>query len=71
MAARNQPKTPLQPGPELLAVLGAEQEKHLRQVLSSSSSSSLGLLSPSRKELLLVLVQQLINSDKLVRQQVG
>ncbi len=55
--------TPVEPGAELLAALAADQ-------LTGAVRSRPGLLlTPAKRDLLLALVQQLANRDRLVRQQ--
>jgi len=58
--------TPVEPGAELVAALAATEAEQLRGALRSRPAL---LLTPARRELLLALVQQLANKDRLVRQQ--
>jgi hypothetical protein len=66
--------TPVEPGAELLAALAADQLTGSRPALADQLTGAVRsrpglLLTPSKRDLLLALVQQLANSNRLVRQQ--
>jgi hypothetical protein len=66
--------TPVEPGAELLAALAADQLTGSRPALADQLTGAVRsrpglLLTPAKRDLMLALVQQLANSDRLVRQQ--